>query len=365
MKKIDWESTESEVLINPRMPSKQQQFAKMLTTHFSTLKGHLWLATSGSTQLKWVALSKNAVLASAKAVNTHLDISSKDIWMNPLPLFHVGGLGILARAYLSQSQVISAEEKWNARTFHGLVQDSGASLTSLVPTQVHDLMMNGLESPKSLRGVIVGGGRLSEELYQQALALGWPLLPSYGMTECASQVATASLNSQALKVLSHLNVRVNEENRICVKGGALLTGYAISTQQGPAFIDPKVNGWFLTEDVGQITESGELEVSGRLRDFIKIGGESVHLGRLESILDNVKRTVGITIDCALMAVPDSRLGYVIHFVSVGSSPDVQKLLDGYHAQVLPFEQVRKVHAVKEIPRSLLGKLLLSALELSS
>jgi O-succinylbenzoic acid--CoA ligase len=363
MKNIDWESSESEVLINPRLSEQQQQFAKTLLSHFSSLKGHFWIATSGSTQLKWVALSKNAVLASAKAVNKHLEALSEDVWINPLPLFHVGGLGIMARAHLSHSKVIYAEEKWNEKAFHELIQTSGATLTSLVPTQVHDLVKSSLESPKSLRGVIVGGGRLNETLYKQAIALGWPLLPSYGMTESASQVATASLNSPVLKVLPHLKVKVNEENRICIQGDSLLTGYAVFNAQRPEFIDPKMDGWFLTEDVGQITKSGELEISGRLKDFVKIGGESVHLGRLENVLEEVKRVLKLTIDCALIAVPDARLGHVIHFVSVESNLDLQRLLDRYHEQVLPFERVRKVHVLKEIPRSPLGKLLLNSLEL--
>ena len=42
---------------------------------------------------------------------------------------------------------------------------------------------------------MTGGGALDPSLYKQARDLGWPLLPSYGLTECGSQVATASLSS--------------------------------------------------------------------------------------------------------------------------------------------------------------------------
>lgn len=59
------------------------------------LSEHVFLATSGSTaldpsDLKLVALNKQAILNCAASVNKHLEISSNDIIMNPLPIFHIG-----------------------------------------------------------------------------------------------------------------------------------------------------------------------------------------------------------------------------------------------------------------------------------
>src|SRR4051812_23438722 len=99
--KVNWESNHSEMLLNPRYdPFVQDQFKKIITstTH---LPGHIWVATSGSTTVKWVGLSKASILASAHAVNEHLMSTSKDIWVHALPDFHVGGLGIWARSYLN------------------------------------------------------------------------------------------------------------------------------------------------------------------------------------------------------------------------------------------------------------------------
>ena len=64
--------------------------------------------------------------------------------------------------------------------------------SSLVPAQVLDLVRAGLRPPPVLRAIVVGGGAISAELYRDARALGWPVLPSYGMTECCSQIATAT-----------------------------------------------------------------------------------------------------------------------------------------------------------------------------
>src|SRR5947208_384616 len=99
------------------------------------LPAHVWVATSGSTgALKLVALSKRAILASAAAVNERLQSGSQDVWCRVLPHFHVGGLGIEARAHLAGARLIDME--WDAGAFAGL---RDVSLASLVPAQVHDL----------------------------------------------------------------------------------------------------------------------------------------------------------------------------------------------------------------------------------
>jgi len=333
---IDWLSDASRVLLNPRMPEEEQ---RRLRSFVVDLPAHLWLATSGTTgALKLTALSKRAVLASAAAVNRHLEAGARDVWCCVLPTFHVGGLGIHARAFLSGSRVVTAT--WDARRFTEM-QD--VTLAALVPAQVSDLVRERLHAPRALRAIVVGGGALSEQLYLEARAIGWPLLPSYGMTECASQAATATLESAELILLDHLEAQV-EDGRLAFRGESLFTGYG--TENG--FVDPKVEGWFLSEDLGAV-EGRILRVGGRRGDFVKIGGESVDLGRLEAILATV---AGLR--AALLAVPDERLGHVIHVV-VEAGSDAAAITHAYDARVHPFERARRVHQVAEIPRSSLGK----------
>jgi O-succinylbenzoic acid--CoA ligase len=196
-----------------------------------------------------------------------------------------------------------------------------------------------------MRAIVVGGGVLSHELYRAAHGLGWPLLPSYGMTECCSQAATATVDSPELVLLDHLEAR-SEDGRLAFRGASLLTGYA--TESG--FIDPKVDGWLLTEDLGSV-EGRILHVEGRRGDFIKIGGESVDLGRLDAIVSAVAGP-----HAAVFAVADDRLGHVIHLVVDGSA-DAESVSREYDARVHPFERARRVHRIAEIPRSGLGKLM--------
>jgi O-succinylbenzoic acid--CoA ligase len=336
--RIDWNSSESHLLLNPRMPAEERA---RLESFVVELPRHVWLATSGTTgALKLTALSKEALLASAAAVNRHLQSDARDVWCSVLPTFHVGGLGIEARAFLSGARVMRME--WDPRVFAA----AGATLASLVPAQVRDLVDLRLAAPSVLRGIVVGGGALPSALYDEARARGWPVLPSYGMTETCSQVATAGPASPELVLLDHVEARAEADGRLAFRGASLLTGYG--TEDG--FIDPKVGGWFVTEDLGKV-DGRTLQVEGRRGDFIKIGGESVDLARLEAILATIAG-----LHAAVMAVPDRRLGHVIH-LAVDGTLDTAAVAAAYDESVHPFERARAIHQVAEIPRSPLGKLL--------
>jgi O-succinylbenzoic acid--CoA ligase len=338
---IDWESSDSHVLLNPRMPDEERRGLEKLVR---PMPAHIWLSTSGTSgRLKLVALSKAALLASAAAVNRHLDAERSDVWCCVLPTFHVGGLGIFARAFLSGAKVVSAA--WDPRAFASLDE---MTLASLVPAQVRDLLNGGFRPPRKLRAIVVGGGVLTGDIYERARSSGWPVLPSYGMTELCSQVATARQDSQELVLLDHLEARVDEDSRLSFRGASLLTGYG--TEEG--FVDPKIDGWFRTEDVGSI-EGRRLTIAGRAGDFVKIGGESVDLTRLDRILAAISPLAAVT------TLLDERLGHVIVLAVEGGEPHAIEA--AFNARVHPFERARKVLVVERIPRTELGKIIRSQL----
>ncbi|WP_415062261.1 AMP-binding protein [Bdellovibrio sp.] len=371
---IDLDSQSNEILLNPRWPQADYQKLFSLATwaqEQQNLQGHVWVATSGSTadsvsNTKLVALSKHALICSAKSVNSHLQSEASDVWTQVLPSFHVGGLGIEVRASLVGAKVVPAlkEQKWDVHFFYDVLKSQRCTLSSLVPTQVYDLVSNSYQAPSSLRAVVVGGGVFEVELYKKARSLGWPVLPSYGMTETASQIATASLSSlqqeefPEVRLLSHAEVRNNAEGFLQVQGGSLFTCYAQNTENGRKVWDPKVDGWFTTEDRGEILE-GCLHIQGRSKDYVKIGGEGTNVARLRSLLEGCAFELdsGWPLRLALLDMPSDRLGAEIHLVSGLSEAATLQVAQRYSERVLPFEKIRKIHYVKEIPRSDLGKIL--------
>lgn len=358
---LDWNSTSSEVLFNPKLPvEEKRQFVSLLPKE-GAFQGHVWVATSGTSgRTKFAALSKNAFLVSAKAVNDHLASTASDCWLHTLPDFHVGGLGIWARAHLSGAKVVdfkSMHTKWDIISFYKALEEFKATLTSLVPAQVYDLTSRHLKAPKPLRAVIVGGGAMSQHLFQEAANLGWNLLPGYAMTECASTIALGRNGDGCGTILPHVELKIDKENYICLKSSSLLTAYGFLEHGKIEIVDPKKDGWFKSEDKGELLE-GLLKVHGRDTDFIKIGGESCSLVELRKLWDEINRSG----DRVIAAIPDERLGHVIHLFSEnGDKDNVQQLVEKFNARVLPFEKIRQVHYVEAIPRSPLGKVLYSQL----
>lgn len=381
-------SEENEILLNPRWPKKDYDHLFSLAENVQEerkLNAHVWIATSGSTAesvagTKLVAISKQALKSSALAVNQHLRSDSEDVWAQVLPTFHVGGLGIEIRAALSGARVVSAlreykkntsaeelltELRWDVNHFYEVLKKEKCTLSALVPAQVYDLVSQSLRAPSTLRAIVIGGGAFEPELYKKARDLGWPVLPSYGMTETASQIATASLESlknlndfPEVTLLPHAQAERTREGFLRIKASSLFTCYAQNTLQGIQHWDPKVDGWFTTEDKGDVV-GRTLVIEGRSKDYVKIGGEGTNLARLRSLLETC--ALAIRTDWAtrlvLVDMPSERLGSEIHLVSLLSEEETSEVVRAYTEKVLPFEKIRKIYYLNEIPRSDLGKVL--------
>jgi len=337
------------LLLNPRLDPELT--AQVLAAPFPDLPDHLWLATSGTGgKLKVIALSRSALETSARAVNTHLAATASDVWINPLPLFHVGGLGILVRAALAGAGC-AHPAAWDAAAFVREVSNVGATLSSLVPTQVHDLVANGLRAPASLRAVVVGGGALDEPLRQSASALGWPLLRSYGLTEAASQVATAALERPDfpwLPLLDHVEAQEPGDGLLLLRGPSLLTGWMVFQPDGTAhWEDPKIDGWLATADRVEL-RGRALRVLGRADDLVKIRGELLDLAALERALQARVSSGAIRLDVA----PDERNGYTLRIVAEtpAAAAEARATLDLFPRYARP-ESVE----VGPITRTALGK----------
>jgi O-succinylbenzoic acid--CoA ligase len=349
-------------MVNPR-DDRARSEAEMITrwaAEHHSLAGHVLFATSGSTGgSKWVALSRTALLASATAVNNHLCASPADRWLLALPDFHVGGMGILARCYQSSCQVVSLHEKWSARAYHALACAEQVTLSSLVPTQLVDLVYGRLPAPPSLRAVLIGGGRLEKGVYQKALDLDWPVMETYGMTETSSQVATASLTSRSLKVLPCWQTKITEEGRLMVQGEPALTGYVSCDGGVCRVLDPKEAGWFRTGDIVDL-QGDTLVVKGRADRCVKIMGELVNLAEVESALircaqtGDVLRQNLVHQDIVVTAVPDRRNGYRL-IACCDHEMGLDDLIDRYNATCHPVCRIDSGVLLVNIPRGTLGK----------
>ena len=160
---IHWDSSESHYFFYPTHPQAQKW--KNLAKKLPFLPGHIYLFTSGLQKI--CLLSKEAFYLSALSANKHLKCHPKDTWMLSLPLFHVGGLSILARSFCGGFSW-KQSSPWNPKIWREELFQKKVTLSSLVPAQVYDLVKNNLSAPKKIRGLIVGGESLSPFLYKKA-----------------------------------------------------------------------------------------------------------------------------------------------------------------------------------------------------
>jgi O-succinylbenzoic acid--CoA ligase len=316
--------------------------------------------TSGSEgQPKWVLLSKQALQASAKAVNEHLEVTHTDRWLIALPQHHVGGWSIRERVELAGVPWHELTERWSAQGFYAACAEHGITLSSLVPAQVYDLVQAGLHAPASLRAIIVGGGTLALELGLRAQQLGWPVLQSYGMTEAASQIATEPLdhlytgfNPEDLELLPHWQVKVEAEERLILTGPALATGCAWQKQTG-TWRWQALGESYLTRDRVSLWQHGRrqfLRFLGREAEMLKILGELVSLQALQTVLSS------ITPHATIVTQPHPRRGHALLLVHELSAPEAEQVRQQYDAQVRSFERIQAMQAVAQLPRSELGKI---------
>lgn len=375
------------LLLNPRLSSHARgAYIETWIEHGGDSFDGIGVLTSGTTSgqktdglASIVALSSVALNASALAVNRHLLADDRDVWGLTLPKFHVGGYGILVRAALSKSRVVEYfDGAWssNPSLFHQWLVENDVTLLSLVPTQVFDLVRAGLPSPSDLRAVVVGGGRLDETLERDARKLGWPLLKSYGMTECASQIATENLatanapnEENWLPLLEHVEAKVSTRGRICLRSAALFS-FKLSRSVDGHWTMARAgdDGWFETSDRGSVRRGDDgqtlIAVSGRDGDVVKVVGELVDLASLRSRWLQAASSLVDVSKTWLLARPDPRRGHEVILVHESglNPPALHQALAQFHELSLPFERVTSVVPLPgQLPRSPLGKVLESEL----
>ena len=327
------------------------------------LSGMVLFETSGSTgRPKWIALSKAALLESAAAVNAHLGVTSESRWGLALPLRHVGGFGVVARAWSAGCGLEWMERRWDPLWFRSWVDARVVTHSSLVPTQVHDLVAAGLRAPACLRAVVVGGGHLAEPVGNAARRLGWPVLASYGMTESASQIATQSpdclgsaYRPAPIPLLPIWRAETGDDGLLRISGPALFSG---TLQQEPDgwIYQQRSSEWFVTRDRVDLCEMG-LSPLGRADAMVKVLGELVDPTLIEKELQDLSGGELRPDSLVVVALPDARAGHALVPV-VDATEDlavVNCILKRYHERAPGYLRLADLRVMEDFPRSPLGK----------
>lgn len=232
----------------------------------------LYLFTSGSGGIPKVAiLSLDNLILSAEGALSALKLEQGDRWLLSLPLFHVGGLGILFRCFLAGATCVLSTRPLDLALSHHAITH-----ISLVPTQLYHLLEEKKILYPHLKTVLLGGAPFPDSLYKEGLEWELPLMTSWGMTETASLV---TCNGQ---VLPNREVKIDSEGEILVRGPVLFQGYLGAPIQREE--------WFATKDLGA-WENGKLHIKGRKDNLFISGGENIQPEEIERALCSLEEVI--------------------------------------------------------------------------
>jgi len=246
--------------------------------------------TSGSTaEPKAVLHTLGNHYYNALGSNQNIRLGPGDRWLLSLPLYHVGGLGIVFRTFLSGAALVIPDP---VMSLEKSIRDQKISHLSLVATQLHRLLQDEAHIPylQKLKTILLGGGPIPHSLLKKCSRLKIPAFVSYGSTEMASQITTTTKKDglkkwkTAGKVLSHRYIKISPQGEILVKGKTLCKGYIHSGKLKK--VTDKI-GWFHSGDLGQLDKDGYLTVLGRKDNMFISGGENIQPEEIEEQIRNI------------------------------------------------------------------------------
>ena len=251
-----------------------------------------YLATSGTTTDPKIAVhSLGNHYYSALGSNGFLPSLTSGRWLLSLPLYHIAGIAILFRTFLAGATVVFPP----SRSFHPeIIATENVSHLSLVPTQLYRLLDLPFRDTcafiKHIKCLLLGGATIGKALYYRGLSHGYPLYPTYGMTEMSSQITTAIDKDIAFFSLGHplpyRKCKVSSDGEIKVKGETLFQGYLSKKREAERFIDQ--NGYFTTRDLGHYSPQTGLIFLGRKDRLFISGGENIYPEEIERALLSIR-----------------------------------------------------------------------------
>jgi len=346
----------------------------ILSTGFQTSDTAVLLFTSGTSgKSKAVPLSYDNLSAAFNAGNSVFNYSENDSWYLNLPLYHIGGFSILARAILAGSSIILPESN-ELETLNNNLEIVKPTLVSLVPTQLKRICETGIRPNIELRAALIGGGFSDETILTQAANLGWKIYKVYGSTETSAFV-TALTPEEIFqkpkpigKPLKNVEIKIfneqrnilpsNEVGEIGIKAPSIFSSYLKNeTDSDAAFY----NQFYLTGDFGFFDSDGYLYLENRRTDLIVSGGENIPTIEIEqaiSLFPNID-------EVCVFGLPDKEWGEIVAVVyssKDGSRLDSSALKIFLKERLAAFKVPKKYFQLDSLPRSAIGKIKRSELK---
>ena len=345
--------------------------------------------TSGTTgDPKGVVQRHRDVAAQVEAGVNVFGVTSEDVGVASVPLFHVGGFHGLTLMGLTTGATVCIQPAWDAAEWARLVETTGATLSGLVPAMMVDALNTDAArefDTSSLRLHFYGGSPTPEpvvQAFQEAFGVD-RMLDYYGQTEVCGLAVTYGpgtervpgamgrtlpcLESRVVDITTGEELPPGEEGELLLRGDSVMAGYWERPERNDeTFTDADDGGprWLHTDDVVVRGEDGLLRYVDRVDDIIHSGGEKVSPATVEDVLQELDTIEAV----AVFGTPDDRLGETVTAAIVRADEslteaDVERYCDESEA-LAGYEKPRRVVFVDAFPRTGSQKIDKVALEAS-
>ena len=330
----------------------------------------LFLHTSGTTsQPKGVPLTHLNLMTSLSNISSSYNLTNEDTALLVMPLFHVHGLIGVSLSTLFSGGTLVIPPKFSASTFWNHQNIHEATWYSAVPT-IHQILLMRAEKDnapkKSFRFIRSCSAALAPSVFKDLeTRFGAPVLEAYGMTEASHQMSSNLLppfdrspgtvgqgTGVEISIMNEFGTLLNPNNpgEVVIKGENVTLGYHNNPS---ANTEAFTNGWFRTGDQGEISNSGILTLTGRLKELINRGGEKISPLEVDATLIKHPNIV----EAVCFGASDIKYGEVVHAAIVTSeSISASEIQSFCSDHIADFKIPSKIYIVDQLPRTATGKI---------
>jgi acyl-CoA synthetase (AMP-forming)/AMP-acid ligase II len=330
--------------------------------------------SSGTTGLpKGVRLTHANLVANVCQAGALLAPDQDDVMIGALPFFHAAGFCASICLTLRHGATVVTLPRFDLEQCLRLVESHRATVLPAAPPIVAALARHPVVDRydlTSLDFVICGSAPLAAELETACAArLGRPVLQVYGLTETSPIVSISRRDgsghtpggvgtlvpgtaARLVDPATGADLPAGATGELWVRGPQVMAGYLDDPAATAATVDAQ--GWLHTGDLGTVTADGEVFVTDRVKELIKVSGFQVAPAELEGLLG----THPAVADAAVVGRPDPAAGErPVAFVVARGELDPRALVDWAAARTAGYKRLADVVVVEAIPRSPAGKIL--------
>jgi long-chain acyl-CoA synthetase len=329
--------------------------------------------TSGTT-----GYPKGAMLTHYNLANNAMTVANmrstgpNDVVFGVLPLFHIYGQTSTFNSSIYLGLTIRLWPHFNAEELFSAIEEEESSILIAVPTIFNRLVeLADVRLPRrsGLRFCISGGASLPVEVLRRFEDRFHAIIyEGYGLTECSPVCVENPFGRQtrpgsigfAIPGFEARIVNDRDEDvlmgavgELIIRGPGVMKGYL---NQPEATAETLRGGWLHTGDLARMDEDGYIYIVDRKKEMIIRGGYNVYPREIEEIL----YTHPDVLEAAVMGVPHPDLGEEVTAAVVlrqGAYATSNDLIQFVKARVAPYKYPRRIHLVKELPKSPTGKIL--------